>query len=151
MACMSNNDECPSEHFGDSSQFSNWILDSVAMRHMTPEVSDFIPGSLEDTEKYIEVADGHHVTAKQKGQVRIKMCDDNRDLFIATLHNALLAPDLCDRLFSIITLMNSGHTCLFHKGFFTVYFGSKENNAVTFPHSAQRKNAFLGKIKEMSK
>ena len=41
------------------------------MCHMTPQVSDFIPVSLEDTEKYIEVADGHHVTAKQKGQVII--------------------------------------------------------------------------------
>ena len=47
--------------------------------------------------------------------------------------------------------MNSGHTCLFHKGFCTVYFGAKDNNAVTLPHSAQRKHAFLGKIKEMSK
>ena len=73
---------------------------------MTPEVSDFIPGSLEDTDKYIEVADGHHVTAKQKGQVRIQMRDDNGKPFIATLHNILLAPDLCDRSFSIITLMN---------------------------------------------
>ena len=27
---------------------------------MTPEVTDFIPGSLEDTHKFIEVADGHH-------------------------------------------------------------------------------------------
>ena len=45
---------------------------------MTPEVSDFVPGSLVDTDKYIEVADGHHVTAKQKGQVQIKMCDDNK-------------------------------------------------------------------------
>ena len=111
---------------------------------MTPEVSDFIPGSLEDTDKYIGVADGHHVTAKQKGQVRIQMCDDNRNSFIATLHNVLLAPDLCDRLFSIITLMNAGHTCLFHKGFCTVYFRSKEKNAVTLPHSALRKYAFLG-------
>ena len=40
---------------------------------MKPEVSDFITGSLEDTDKHIEVSDGHHVTAKQKGQVRIKM------------------------------------------------------------------------------
>ena len=32
---------------------------------MTPEVSDFIPGSLKDTNKYIEVADGHHVTEKK--------------------------------------------------------------------------------------
>ena len=64
---------------------------------MTSEVSDFIPGSLEDTDKYIEVADGHHVTAKQKGQVRIKMCDNNGNTFIATLYNVLLAPDLCDK------------------------------------------------------
>ena len=33
---------------------------------MTPEVKDFIPGSLEDTDKFIEVADGHHVTAKKR-------------------------------------------------------------------------------------
>ena len=33
---------------------------------MTPQVSDFIPGSLEDMDKYIEVADGYYVTAKQK-------------------------------------------------------------------------------------
>ena len=46
---------------------------------MTPEVSDFIPGLLEDTDKHIEVADGHHVTAKQKGQVRIKIYNNNRD------------------------------------------------------------------------
>ena len=56
---------------------------------MTPEVSYFIPGTLEDTDKHIEVADGHHVTAKQKGQVQIKMCNNNRDPFIATLHNVL--------------------------------------------------------------
>ena len=66
---------------------------------MTPEVSDFIPVSLEDTYKHIEVADGNNVTTKQKGQARIKVCDKNGDTFIATLHNILLAPDLCDRLF----------------------------------------------------
>ena len=111
---------------------------------MIPEVSGFIPGSLEDTDKYIEVADGHNVTQKQKGQVRIQMCDDNGKCFIATLHNVCLTPDLCDGLFSIIVLMNLGHTCLFHKGFCTVYFGAKDKNAVTLPHSAQRKHAFLG-------
>ena len=93
---------------------------------MTPEVSYFIPGALEDTDKYIEVADGHHVTAKQKGQVQIKMCDDNGKPFIATLHNVLLAPYLCDRLFSVIKLMNAEHNCLFRRGFFTIYFGAKE-------------------------
>ena len=61
---------------------------------MTPEVSDFIPGSLEDTDKHIEVTDGHHVTAKQNGQVQIKMCNDHGDPFIATLHSVLLVPHI---------------------------------------------------------
>ena len=56
---------------------------------MTPEVSDFIPGLLEDTDERIEVADAHHITEKQKLQVQIKMCDNNGDHFIATLHNVL--------------------------------------------------------------
>ena len=86
-----------------------------------PQVLGFIPGLLDDTDKHIEVADRHHVMAKQKGQVQIKMCDDNEDTFIATLHNILMAPDIWDTLFSIIALMISGHTCLFHKGFCTMY------------------------------
>ena len=59
MARMSGNDEFPSENYGDSLQLTNWILDYGATCHMTPEVSDFIPDSLKDTDKYIEVADGH--------------------------------------------------------------------------------------------
>ena len=79
------------------------------------------------------------------------MCDDNGKTFVATIYNVLLALDLCDRLFSIITLINAGHTCLFNKGFCMVYFGAKEDNTVSLPHSALRKHAFLGKIKYVSK
>ena len=32
-----------------------------------------------------------------------------------------------------------------------MYFGTKEDNAVTLPHSALRKHAFSGKIKDVSK
>ena len=60
MARISSNDERSSEKYDDSSQLTNWILDSGATCHMTPYVLDFIPGSLEDTDKYIEVADCHH-------------------------------------------------------------------------------------------
>ena len=69
MAQISSNDKRSSEKYGESSQLTNWILDSGATCHMTPKVSDFVSGSLEDTDKYIEVADGHPVTAKKKGQV----------------------------------------------------------------------------------
>ena len=47
--------------------------------------------------------------------------------------------------------MNEGHTCLLHKGFCTVYFGAKYDNAVTLPNSAQRKHAFTGKNQDVSK
>ena len=41
---MSSYDECKSLKYGDILQLTNWILDSGATCHMTPEVSDFIPG-----------------------------------------------------------------------------------------------------------
>ena len=53
MAVMSSDDERKSVKCGDSSQLTNWVLDSGATCHMTPEVSDFIPGTLEYTDKYI--------------------------------------------------------------------------------------------------
>ena len=56
MARMSYNDKCSSRYFGDSSKLTNWVLDSGATCHMKPYISGFIPGSLKDTYKHIEVA-----------------------------------------------------------------------------------------------
>ena len=67
MARISDNNECLSRNFGDNSQLANWILDSGARYHMTPEVSGFIPDSLDKTDKNIEVAGRHHVMATKKG------------------------------------------------------------------------------------
>ena len=64
MERMQNDDVSKNKYYGNSSQLTNWILDSGTTCHMTPEVTYFIPGSLEDTDKFIEVADGHHVTTK---------------------------------------------------------------------------------------
>ena len=50
MARMSGNDEQPTRTFGDSSQLTNWILDSGETCHMTLEDSYFMPGLLEDTD-----------------------------------------------------------------------------------------------------
>ena len=38
MARMSDNDDCPSKKIGDSSQLTNWILDSGSTFHIKPEV-----------------------------------------------------------------------------------------------------------------
>ena len=53
MARISNDDVSKNKDYCNSSQLTNWILDSGATCHMTPEVTDFIPGTLEDTDKYI--------------------------------------------------------------------------------------------------
>ena len=44
MAHRSSNVECPRRNYGDISQLTNWILNSVDTCHMTPEISGFIPG-----------------------------------------------------------------------------------------------------------
>ena len=59
MARMYGNGKISSRDFGDILQFTNWILDSGATCHITHQVSDFIPGLLEDMYEYIEVADGN--------------------------------------------------------------------------------------------
>ena len=70
------------------------------------------------------------------------MRDNNGKPFIDMLYNVLLAPGLCDRLFSIIMLINFVHNYLFNKGFCMVFFTEKYQNAVTLPHIAQRKYIF---------
>ena len=63
-----------------------------------------------ETDKYIEVADGNFITVKETGQVQITMCGDNGKPFVDSLYNILFAPDLYNRLFSIIVLINTVHT-----------------------------------------
>ena len=70
MARMSSDNKRKSKDCGNISQLTNWILDSGATCHMTPEVTDFIPGSLEDTDKFIEVADGHSHDARRSEERR---------------------------------------------------------------------------------
>ena len=117
MQLIPGNYKISSRYFSDSLQLTNCVLDSVATCHTTPQVSYFILGLLEYTDKYIEVTYGNFFMAEQKGKFQIIMCDDNGYPFIATLHNIISVPDLCNGLFLIITLINFGHTCLFQKWF----------------------------------
>ena len=66
MSRMSFNAKSSRRDFGDSLQMNNWVLDSGATCHMTPEISDFILGSLVETDKYIEIADEYFFTEKKE-------------------------------------------------------------------------------------
>ena len=122
MAHISPDAKIPRRHFWDISQLTNWIVDLGETCHITPEISDFILGSLVETDKYIEVADENFFTEKQTGEFEIKMCDDNGRPLIFTLYNVIFAPNLRDWILSIITLIHSGHNWLCHKGCYTVFF-----------------------------
>ena len=63
MACMSSNAESPRRYFGDSSQLTNFILDSGGTCHMTLEISGFVLGLLLETDIFIEVSDGYFIAA----------------------------------------------------------------------------------------
>ena len=67
MTIMYSNAEIPIIYFGDSSQLTNWILDSSGTCHMTPDFSDLIPISMVETNKYIYSVDEYFITAKQTG------------------------------------------------------------------------------------
>ena len=96
MARMYYNMESTRRHFGEISHPINWILDSGVTCHLTLEISDFLPVSILEKDKYIEFSDVNFITETQTGVVKIKMSDDNDKLFIATLYNILLTPDLYD-------------------------------------------------------
>ena len=65
MALIYYNVETPRRNNRYSLQLTNLILDSGVTCNMTPDISDFIPGLSVETDKYIEVLDGHFVIAKQ--------------------------------------------------------------------------------------
>ena len=71
MALMYSNVESSRRNYGYRSQLTNWNLDSGATCRMIADISDFIPGLLMETDKYIKVPDGHFITSKQTGQVQI--------------------------------------------------------------------------------
>ena len=66
MAHMYSNAENPRRYFKDSSQLNNCILDSGATFHMTLDISDFVLGSLSETDKYIKILNGIFVTERNR-------------------------------------------------------------------------------------
>ena len=95
-------------------------------------------------DKYIKFSDDYFITLKKNREVQIKIYDNNGKPLISILYNVLFSPDLCDQLNSIITLMNLGYTCLFHKGV-CIFLSDNKQNVVILLHIAQLKHVFLVK------
>ena len=70
MAHMSTNAESHRRNYGENSQLTYLILDSGASYHITPEISNFIPDSSVETNKYIEVSEGN--SSQQNRQRKLK-------------------------------------------------------------------------------
>ena len=74
------------------------------------------------------------------------MCNDKGYNIITTFHNILLAQDLCNRLFSIIRLLNSGHTLFILQKVLHSVLWKQGENVVSLLQSALRKHECLGEI-----
>ena len=73
LARMSSNIQSVKRDFGDSSQMTNWILDSCATCHMTPYISDFVQVSLLEMDKFIKCLEENFVKAKNRGRANKNM------------------------------------------------------------------------------
>ena len=126
----------------------NWVLNSGATCHMTPFLDDFIPGTMETVDKFVEVADGHYVPGKQQGKVRIRMHDDVGRPFQIVLEEVLYILALAERLFLILMCTDKGHKCLFDNGYCTISFGSEGGNAVTLSQHHEHQRTLPTKIRD---
>ena len=72
MEHMSTNEEVTRRNYGGRSQLANWILESGATCHMTPDIQDFILSSLVETDKSIKVAYGKFFPAKTESKISNK-------------------------------------------------------------------------------
>ena len=72
MARIPTNGESPRRDYGYSLKLTNWFLESGETCHMTTDISNFIPGSLVKTDKYIEFSYGNFVIAGETEEVQIK-------------------------------------------------------------------------------
>ena len=67
---MSSDDQRKSVKYGDILKLTNWVLDSGATCHMTSEVSDFILGTLEDTDNTLKLQT--EITSRRNKKVKYK-------------------------------------------------------------------------------
>ena len=76
---------------------------------MTPYRTDFIPDSIQQIRKVVEVADGYNVPANHSGTVIIKTKNDAGKNITLRLLDVLHVPNLERRLFSLLSLIDQNH------------------------------------------
>ena len=100
--------ELPLQDNTDTSEKTQWIVDSGASSHMSNDNADF--ATLDpDSKCKVIVATGEAVTSRGRGKVRLPV-EGNGDV---TLLDVLLVPELENKLFSVAKAVDQGHRVCF--------------------------------------
>ena len=102
---------------------NNWLIDSGASKHMTPNLNDFDCDSLEPTGKIVTIADGTELQCHRFGKVTLRMHSDFGQEFYAKLQDVLYVPGLARRLFSVPAFTKQKHSITFSSNSATLLFG----------------------------
>ena len=123
---------------------NNRLLDYGATAHMTPHVTDFLPDSLIDTNKIVEIADGSEASCTLHGSVLLNMLDDRGEQIQGEMEGVLYIKGLTQRLFSVPTFKNQGHHVLFGSTFAQLFFTTDFQHPVTIslPQEIDHPTAF---------
>lgn len=103
-----------------------WLPDSGTSAHMTPQIEDIFPGTLETYKSDVTVANSKTTKVTHRGTVHIVLQNyiDSSDLRILPLFGVLVVPKLASRLLSTDQLTFHRHTVTFNQ--LTIDFGITE-------------------------
>jgi len=121
---------------GEPCDLGNFLPDSGAMQHMTPQRADLFDVA-EGQNLGVEVADGHVIHCSVTGKIQLQMTDDNGDPLNTVLHDVMYTPGLSRRLFSITCFARHTHYATIRSGSTTLYFG-EQASPVTLTNDGSR-------------
>jgi len=91
---------------------TNWLIDSGASRHMTPDESQFINYKPLENVEMVGLGDGHSVEAKGVGDVVLMVLLNGKTRKVL-LHEVLHVPQLASNLFSVTAATKKGYVIQF--------------------------------------
>jgi len=100
---------------GDPRNLKNYLLDSGANQHMTPQFED-LEDVVEGKHLSVKVTNGHIIKCPATRMIKLEMLDDDGNTLEVKLYDVMYVPGVSRRLFSITHFVHHGHHATFTKG-----------------------------------
>ena len=118
---------------GTAKVITNWLPDSGASSHMTPNLDDLYDVEKIGYECCVHLADGYTVETKLKGKVDIDMYSNDGLPITLTLEEVILVPGLSRRLFSLTNFASETHSVTLNRTGLHLGFSHYHSSMQTTP------------------